>query len=150
MKKICLVAIDEATPTQFPADADVILAWDREADRLGAPQNVASLFSLIEKGKPVWYRGGMETVHTAELILGLGCEKVLVGTGFYKTERMPEHFIRRLGEGCVPVIRTPQEMQTALSAGAKWLFCEYAPEPMPNGVNVIANAPGAWGRVYES
>lgn len=150
MKKICLVAIDEAVLPQLPPEADVILAWDGEADRLGAPQNVASLFSLIEKGEPVWYRGGMETVHTAELVLGLGCEKVLVSTGFYKTERMPEHFVRRLGEACVPVVRTPEEMGTALSAGAKWLFCEYPPELMPNGVNVIANAPGAWGSVYES
>jgi hypothetical protein len=149
LKRICLVTIDEATLTESAVDADVVLAWDRDADRLGAPQNVASLFSLIERGKPVWYRGGMETLHTAELIIGLGCEKVLVSTGFYKTERMPEHFIRRLGEGCVPVVRGPQEMETALTAGAKWLFCEYHPEPIPDGVNVIADVPGAWGAVHE-
>ena len=130
-------------------NADVLLAWDKEADELGAPQNVSSLFSIISSGKPVWYRGGMETVHTAELILGLGCEKVLVSSGFFKTERMPQHFVRKLGEACVPVAKTEAEMQTALSAGAIWIYLEFAPKQLPN-VNVIADVEEAWGRVYDS
>jgi hypothetical protein len=115
-------------------NADVLLAWDKEADELGAPQNVSSLHALIAMGKRVWYRGGMETVHTAELVLGLGCEKVLVGHGFFKTERMPEHFIRRLGPRCLPVVTNEQELEIAVAAGALEIYCEFAPRAVPAGV----------------
>ena len=103
-------------------EVDGYIAWDREADNTGAPQNVAELHSLISLAKPVWYRGGMETVHTAELILGLGCEKVVVGKGFFKTERTPEHFARRLGEACVVAVETEDQLEVAWSAGAEWIY----------------------------
>lgn len=100
-----------------------IIAWDREADTIGAPQNVQSLHQLMELDIPVWYGGGLETVHTAELILGLGCDKVIVDKGFYKTKRSPEHFVRRLGEGCVPVIRNTEALEVAVEAGAAFGYC---------------------------
>ena len=70
MKRIAFVRLDlpdVGGRAEHCSDADVLLAWDQEADRLGAPQNVAELHSLVQSNKPVWYRGGMETVHTAEL-----------------------------------------------------------------------------------
>jgi hypothetical protein len=135
LTQISVVRLDE-TDVQINDidDADVLLAWDKEADELGAPQNVSSLHALIAMGKRVWYRGGMETVHTAELILGLGCEKVLVGHGFFKTERMPEHFIRRLGTRCLPIVTNDQELEIAVSAGALEVYCEFAPHAVPSGV----------------
>ena len=114
--------LDEPDPSvqaELLPDADVVLAWDREADTIGAPQHVAELLALVTTGKSIWYRGGMETVHTAELILGLGCEKVLVGHGFFKTDRMPEHFAKRLGEACVAIVSTQGELDRAVDAGAR-------------------------------
>lgn len=150
MRRLGVVFLDRPDPEGQAlghAEADIILAWDREADDLGAPQNVAALHSLISLGKPVWYRGGMETVHTAELILGLGCEKVLVGTGFFRTERMPEHFVRRLGEACVVVANSQSELERAVAAGAAWAYCSFVPAPLPGDVAVVGEAgfEGAWG-----
>jgi hypothetical protein len=100
-----------------------IVAWDREADVFGAPQNVQPLHELLDLSLPVWYGGGLETVHTAELILGLGCERVIVDKGFYKTERSPTHFVRRLGVACVPVISDEESLVIALRAGASYGYC---------------------------
>jgi hypothetical protein len=148
VKRIEIVFLDEPG-IALPGDADIILARDREADALGAPQHVASLLALVSGSKPVWYRGGLETVHTAELILGLGCEKVLVSDGFYKTERTPEHFVRRLGEACVPIADTQEQFDIAIAASANWICCEFVPARNQPEINLIGDFENAWGRIYE-
>jgi hypothetical protein len=148
LKHLGVVYIDEddfETAAQKWQNVDVLLAWDREADKIGAPQNVERLLRLLSKGKPVWYRGGMETVHTAELILGLGCAKVLVDKGFFRTERMPAHFVRRLGEACVAVVTSNEQAGAAVQAGARWA---YGIDSDCERMNVISEAEplkGCWG-----
>ncbi len=126
-----------------------IVAWDREADSIGAPQNVGSLHELLGLEVPIWYGGGLETVHTAELIIGLGCEKVIVDKGFYKTERSPAHFVRRLGEACVPVVSDAESMATIVRAGATYGYCRKGSGAVPaTGLNVILegeDSNSVWG-----
>ena len=146
MKRIGLVRLDlpdVGGQAERCSDADVLLAWDQEADGIGAPQNVAGLHSLVQSNEPVWYRGGMETVHTAELILGLGCQKVVVAHGFFRTERMPQHFINRLGESCVVAATSQEEVDLALVAGAKWLLCEFTHAHLPSTFEVFAELDGS-------
>jgi len=123
---VYLDANDTMQKAQAWRDISGIVAWDREADDLGAPQNVQKLYELLSLKLPIWYGGGLETVHTAELVLGLGCEKVIVDKGFYKTERSPEHFVNKLGEACVPVVRDDQSIETAVRAGAAFAYCHSA------------------------
>ena len=149
MNHFGIVYLDQADPEAAAKtweDVTGYIAWDREADSIGAPQNVAALHGLLSLGKPVWYRGGMETVHTAELILGLGCEKVIVGKGFFKTERTPEHFARRLGEACVVVVRAAEQLAAALDAGAQWAYCEPTDGDSNNHTIVLmGEAATPWG-----
>lgn len=102
------------------AGLDGLIAWDYEADEIGAPQSVQPLHRLVSLGLPVWYGGGLETVHIAELILGLGCEKVIVSRGFYKTERSPEYYVKRLGSACVPAVESGDSLEIAVSVGAEF------------------------------
>jgi hypothetical protein len=89
----------------------------------------------------------METVHTAELIIGLGVERVVVDKGFYKTERTPEHFVRRLGRACVPVVRSQDNVQTAEAAGAECLWSESADTLIRVKAIAVGYDEGtAWGR----
>jgi imidazole glycerol phosphate synthase subunit HisF len=148
VKRIEVVRLEKPGALPTP-NADVLLAWDREADSLGAPQNVSTLLGMASLGLPLWYRGGIETVHIAELILGLGCEKVLIAEGFYKTERTPEHFVRRIGERCVPIATTEAQFEVALNAGATWICCEFVPSRSQEGVELIGDFDGAWGTTYE-
>lgn len=142
----------EAQANQWQ-DMDVLLAWDREADVIGAPQNVEALHRLVGSGRTVWYRGGLETVHTAELILGLGCEKVIVSKGFFRTDLMPQHFVRRLGQACVPLMVTHEELDIAIAAGAAWAYCINTgiAEVAATQINVIvegASVHNAWGTAF--
>ena len=126
-------------------EIDVVLGWDRTADEVGAPRHVERLMHLLGTGKALWYRGGMETVHTAELIKGLGVERVVIGKGFYKTPRMPEHFVRRLGEACVPVVTSDSDSKIAEAAGAKLVWSETMVETSLKVVAAGYEDGTAWG-----
>lgn len=154
MPKECgVIYLDSAgveRQAEYWQDMDVLLAWDREADDIGAPQNVEALHRLIGTGRPVWYRGGLETVHTAELIIGLGCEKVIISKGFFKTDRMPQHFVRRLREACVPLLETLENFNTACNAAARWAYCvdPGIAQVAAAHMNVVVEGPcvtNAWG-----
>lgn len=94
---------------QLPGKPDRSSDWlhvvDPEGDAAGAPQNVQALHQLLEEVDiPVQYEGGIQLIHTAELILGLGVDRVVIGPALKKTDRTPEHFFSRIGAKCVAAI----------------------------------------------
>jgi hypothetical protein len=82
--------------------ADWLHLHDLDADAAGAPQNVEATHRILSAVEvPVQFRGGLSLVHTCELMLGLGVQRVVLDSALEKTDRSPAHFFNRLGERCV-------------------------------------------------
>lgn len=84
------------------AGAPMLHIVDLDAARVGAPQNVELLTRLVDAvSVPVQFGGGIRTIHLAELVLGLGVERVVLGSALTRVESTVRHFFRTLGERCV-------------------------------------------------
>lgn len=84
------------------AGARWIQVEDPEAEVYGAPQSVQSLMQIIRgAGTPIQYYGGVRQMHIAEMLLGLGVERLVVGAGLWKSQRSARFFAARLGEACI-------------------------------------------------
>jgi hypothetical protein len=105
--------------------ADHLHVFDVEADAAGAPQNIQALHRLIaETGKQIQFRGGIETVHIAELVLGLGVQWVVLDSALRRTELSPKHFFTRLGSQAVGAALTVEEAQHWSSSGCSRILYE--------------------------
>ena len=84
------------------AGADWLHIEDTDGEIAGAPQNIESVHRILRAVEiPVQFDGGINLIHTAELVLGLGVERIVIGPALRKTERSPVHFFAKLGERCV-------------------------------------------------
>jgi len=105
------------------AGADWLHVVDLDADAAGAPQNVESVHRVIGVVDiPVQFRGGLELVHTAELMLGLGVARVVLDTALTKTELSAAHFFKKLGDACAAAVDSSIEAARLKSVGCPRLI----------------------------
>ncbi|GEM_PF-6919436 len=85
-----------------PVPAPFVHIEDFESERLGAPGNPGLLLEAVSKATvPVQYWGGINLVHVAEMVLGLGVSRVVIGDALWRTPQSAAHFVRVLGDRCV-------------------------------------------------
>ena len=118
---------------------------DMDADDAGAPQNIQLVHQLLSCTEiPIQFVGGIETMHTAELILGLGVRYVVLDRALRKSEKSPAYFFERLGEQAVAKVRDQIELELAVEHGAKRIL--FAPDTdamvtVPKGINTFFQPP---------
>lgn len=100
------------------AGADWLHIEDADGEIAGAPQCIESVHRILRAVRiPVQFYGGINLIHTAELVLGLGVERVVLGSSLWKTERSPAHFFAKLGARCVATVESEQEAAGLKKAG---------------------------------
>ena len=100
------------------AGADWLHIEDADGEIAGAPQCIQSVHRILRTVKiPVQFYGGINLIHTAELVLGLGVERIVLGSSLWKTERSPAHFFAKLGAGCVATVESEHEAAVLKQAG---------------------------------
>ncbi len=85
----------------------------------------------------IQFSGGISTMHTAELVLGLGVTRVVLDTALQKTERSPKYFFDRLNEHAIAGVETQAQAEESIRNGAKWLLFPPSFPDLPNGCEGI-------------
>lgn len=131
-------SIDDIADNFKDSSLSLIHITDLNADEAGAPQNIQVVHQALTKlSTPVQFQGGIETIHTAELVLGLGVSYVVLDRALKKTERAPAYFFKRLGDKAVARVQNQQELDLVVSEGAKRILYTQGDETMitlPDGV----------------
>ncbi|MGI8923914.1 MAG: HisA/HisF-related TIM barrel protein [Fimbriimonadales bacterium] len=105
------------------AGADWLHVVDLDAENAGAPQNVESVHRVIGVVDiPVQFHGGLDLVHTAELMLGLGISRVVLDRGLTKTEHSAAHFFKKLGVACAAAVDSSATASRLKAAGCPRLI----------------------------
>jgi len=169
-KSVCPVHMSFADVASFSHDpAEVARMWadqgarrlylaDRDGARMGAPQNLAAVRSIIEAAEiPVDCGGGIRTLEHAIRVLDAGVDRIVVGTTAALEDELAREIFGTLGErtilsvaslnGYVAVrdwqARTDERAEDfakrMIDLGARRIvFTDVARKGMHGGVNVAA------------